>query len=240
MAWRHVTGMVPTVLCVDDGIDPVILHKIAEFGGESVPVKPVPMYGSAGIAQLSRIYAYAQFPGDYIMTTDVDAWPLAASPFVPSGKPLDVYKSPWPMLPIGYVGAMASTWREFMGNPGGSVDEAMGHALATETDIGDAFNADERIITRKVLAWSGCPHMDALQVDTRYNVVVRDVRDPPKNRVWYNNWPETLPPGMTDAHLCSRLHHPTWEQLRQLLVYVNLPAAQLAMADNYNAEVPKW
>jgi hypothetical protein len=240
MAWKHVTGMVPTVLCVDDGIDPIILAKIVEYGGEVVPVSPVPKYGSAGIAQLSRIYAYAQFPGDYIMTTDVDAWPLSPIPYEPSGKPLDVYKSPWPMLPIGYIGAMAATWREFMGHGGTTIDEAMGKALASEPDVGDAFNADEKILTRRILAWSGCSHMEALENDPRYHVVVRDKKDPPKNRVWFRNWPKQLPPGMTDAHLCSRLHHPTWEQLRQLLEYVSLPPALMEMAEAYNREVPKW
>lgn len=241
MMWRHVCGFVPTVLCVDDGIDPVILDETREFGGEVVQVKPVPGYGSGGIAQLCRIYSYSAFPNDYIMTTDVDSWPLKRDPFMPSGKTLDVYKSPWPMLPIGYIGAMGSTWHEFMGHEGATIDEAMGKALVSEPDVGDAFNADEKVLTRRVLAWSGCPHMEALENDQRYHVVVRDKQDPPINRVWFNNWPSvTLPSYMTDAHLCSRLHHPTWAQLTQLMVHVGLPPDLMAKAEHYHATVPQW
>lgn len=245
LAWKHVTEFIPTVLCVGDGIDPVILTRIEEAGGEVVKVPFCPGWNDGGIAQICRLYASAcpRYADDYLMTTDIDAWPLVAEPFLPSGRDLDIYMSPWDMLPMGYIGALASTWRTFMGIDLNSVGEALQYALATEPNLRDAFNVDETLVTRRVLAWAypdGDGTLTRLGADPRFKVVVRAPADPPHDRIQFNHWPQPLPKGMTDAHLCSRLDHPTWAQLRGLLVYGGLSPDALAWADRYHEEVPQW
>jgi hypothetical protein len=248
MAWKKVTGFIPTVICVGDGIDPEILKRAEEAGGDLIHIPDILGYNAAGIAQMCRLYAYGEprCAGDYLMTTDVDAWPLTTAPFLPSGRSLDAYMSCWPILPIGYIGARAETWRAFMGAAGNSVEECLRAGLR-EPDAGDAFNTDEGLVTRKVGEWFyPGEKIDLFGVvgrllnDHRARVVIRPGNEYADNRVWFGRWPEPMPAGMVDAHLCSRNSHPTWAQLVGLLRYANVDGASIEWAEKYHREVPSW
>jgi len=249
LAWKHVTGTLPTVICVGDGIDPVILAKIEEAGGDIIAIPDMPGYDAAGVAQLCRLYAFAERKcrDDYLMTTDIDAWPLAPHPFIPSGKAIDIYMTAWPVLPMGYIGAEAVVWRSFMKASGDTLVDAMRSDLQTiELGASKGFNADEGLVTRKIGDWLYPEKrgdvfgvVGRMQRDNRVRVVIRPGNEYATDRVWFNHWPEP-PIGMTDAHLCSRNSHPTWAQLYGLLVHAGLPSAALAWARKYHDEVPSW
>ena len=247
LAWRSITGYLPTVICIGDDIDPVILSKITEAGGDIIAIPYTPGWDAAGQAQMCRLYAYAdpRCANDYLMTTDIDAWPLNARPFVPSGRLVDVYMTSWPVLPIGYIGARAEHWRAFMKADAGSVLDAMRLGLH-EPDVGNSFNEDEGLVTRKIGEWLYPGGVELRGVvgrmlhDPRARVVIRPGNEYATDRIWFNNWPEPIPREMTDAHLCSRNSHPTWAQLRGLLVHGGVSAADLAWADAYHQEVPGW
>lgn len=256
LAWKHCAGFVPTIFVVGD-VDPLILSKAVEAGADLIPVEPIPGYSTTAVAQMIRLYACAEpvCRGDYLMTTDVDAWPLSPAPFQPSGKDLDVYAALWPVFPIGYIGARQETWRAFMGIDAKSAGDALWTDLAHEPMLRDGFNIDEAHVTRRICNWVQ-PHLwedmgghpkatgavqTILCAQDRARIVWRGPGDVPRDRIWFGHYPNPLPPGLTDAHLCSRFQKEafSWPQLRSLLEYANLPPVAMAWADNYVREVPR-
>lgn len=238
MMWRHVTGATPTVLCTP-GVSPAILEGIDEAGGEWYGVLPVRNFDRAGLAQASRLFAYTipDLFHDYLLTSDVDMWPLAPDLFKPSGRDLDVITPDWMALPICYLGAQASTWRDIIGDHE-SIEHGATEMLAAVAPS-NGFNADEEHVTRRVMAWLGVTTLPQVAAHPRVRWVNRPGTSP-ADRVYFENWPDPLPRGMRDAHLCSRLHRPTWAQLCSLFDYVGLPADKRAWAEDYNRRLPHY
>ncbi len=127
--WRR-TGYLPTLLLVGEesvwrGRADLRLALEASLaaGAEVHFVDSHPGYRTATVAQVSRLFASALptvEPGDYLLTSDIDMWPVG--PWVGGGRdPLKdfqiYYANAYPDIehvqyPICYLGAKARTWRK--------------------------------------------------------------------------------------------------------------------------------
>ncbi len=236
LMWREVAGY--EVSCIFVGpVDPWLLDRAREIGTRVHEVHGLTCCSTPTASQIIRLFSYALpdvEPGDYLMSVDADAWPLARA-FEPSGAPLDLLypdacdRAETPYFPIGYIGAKASAWREFMGIEaptarGGLEDLFRTDPLLTRGHTG--WNYDETMVTRKIKAW-GLQNVRAM----------RRRGDPPIDRIDRAAWP-AVPDrrGKIDAHLIRPGWTPeNWPRLRPLLAQC-LSAESLAWADTYCAE----
>lgn len=131
-------------------------------------VAPIEGFNSSTVAQCSRLAAWTlAAPGDYVLTADVDMWPLDAGYFrsEPAAGMLDLYS--WAAynhekqfkLPICYLGARRELWAEICGD-WRSIDEGMNSILGAcgyGADDWDQWNWDEQWISRQIRNWAGFP-----------------------------------------------------------------------------------
>lgn len=241
LMWRHVAGFETSVLVVDSpdrALDPRLERRMAEAGA-LVRRCGVPPTGAAAASQLVRLFtcvAPGVEPDDYLVTADADAWPLASAPFQPSGAPVDLLypdaadRAETPYFPMGYIGARASAWREFMGVTTSTPEGALADLYRSDATLlagHTGWNYDETLVTRRLKAWPGLASAR----------VVRRRGDPPVDRVDRAAWPaRPLADGAVDAHLLRPgWTDGSWPRLRPLLE-ARLPAAWLSWADGYRAE----
>ncbi len=236
LMWREVAGF--EVSCIFVGpVDPWLLERAREVGTRVYEAGPTCC--SAPIAsQLIRLFTYT-LPGveagDYLLSVDADAWPLARA-FDPSGAPLDLLypdgceRAETPYFPIGYIGATAGAWREFMGIEASTPEAALVELYRTDPLLvagHTGWNYDETMVTRSLKAWARFPEA---RIKTRRG-------DPPIDRIDRAAWPERpTAGGAIDAHLIRPgWTEANWPRLRPLLAE-RLSAESMAWADRYHAE----
>lgn len=244
--WQRVAGFQPLILTVGP-VSEYILGKTRETGADVVAVDLVEGLGSGALAQFSRLYAYllpTVQADDYLLTVDVDAFPLQREAFQPSGALVDLMFPNWmhPFFSVGYIGMKAATWTEVMGQMASSISDAIAHLNATHPLIAQKrtegitdpfFNFDEHYITERIRAWRGFPG--------ECHQVPRVGGDLLNDRIDRIRWPRTLPDTprlmrMVDAHLLRPGWLPeNWPRLRDLMARYLSPA-DMAWCDEYQRE----
>jgi hypothetical protein len=235
LMWRQVAGFEVSCLFVGP-LDPWIEAKCREVGTRVYACSPVIVGGAA--AQLIRLFTYLApgiEPDDYLLSVDADAWPLARA-FEPSGAPIDLLypacadHAETPYFPIGYIGAKAHAWCEFMGIGGASPEAGLEELYRTDPTLvagHTGWNYDETLVTRKIKAWGGF----------RGARITKRPGDPPLDRIDRAGWvahPQAK--GHIDAHLLRPgWTEENWPRLRPLLEQC-LTGESLAWADAYRAE----
>lgn len=236
LMWREVAGF--DVSCIFVGpVDAWLLERAREVGTHVHEAAPLTCCSNPTASQLIRLFSHTLpgiAPDDYLLLVDADAWPLARA-FEPSSAPLDLIypdacdHAETPYFPMGYIGARAAAWREFMATkattPGGALTELYAtDPLLTRGHTG--WNYDETLVTRRIKAWA--PFVAAR--------ITRRQGDPPIDRIDRAGWPVT--PNVTnkiDAHLIRPGWTPeNWPRLRPLLAQC-LTSRSLAWADFYCA-----
>jgi hypothetical protein len=237
LMWRDVADFDVSCIFVGQG-NPWILDRVREVGTQVYECEPPSCCPASASSQLIRLFSYTLpgiSPEDYLLSVDADAWPLARA-FDPSGAACDLIypesadHAETPYFPIGYIGAKAQSWREFMGVDASSPELAMeGLFLTDPTLLGghSGWNYDETLVTRKIKAWR--PMTDIH--------VVKRSGDPPVDRIDRAAWPAIpVADGKIDAHLLRPAWtEEDWPRLRPLLEQ-RLSRDNLAWADNYRAE----
>lgn len=241
MAWRFATGFRP--MCMTVGTLPEDIEaRLREVGCDVVSVKPGRTRAD-GVAQLCRLFGYVVTdPGDYIMLADCDMWPLTNEGFEPTGAALDILTpGPWPLVPVCYVGATGTIWREIMG--AWPTIEAGLENLSMDSQFGTGFSCTEKLLTSRIRRWAGIwdaaePLFSALVKHANVSVTQRQGGECPDDRIWPANWAGEWKPGLVDVHLCARTFPHDWPQMRKCLVYAGWPPMLLDWADEYAREVP--
>ena len=164
-----------------------------------------PPYRTSVQAQCSRqhIALHKQYDAeeDYILTADVDMWPLAEWWFNKQDWSKDVhvwYANAWGYrwYTTGYIGMKVKTWREVMkyiasGDLAPVMEAALEKHLTPERDTWQEWWFDEHYFTSRLKAWSG--HPDRIQFMERSG-------GPPLDRVDRSNWTMSTD-GKVDAHV---------------------------------------
>ena len=241
LMWQRVVGFKPVVAAVGP-VDPWLLEQTAATGADVVRICNVKGVSSASMSQFCRLFPYLMGPVneyDYLMLVDIDAWPMQRDIFQPTGADLDLIFPNWcmPFFPMGYNGALLSTWRAMVGVEATCVEEAVIKVMQTHPELikrtnskhhDPLWNFDEAYITERIRAWPGFPD--------RCRQYARVGGDLLNDRIDRIRWPsEPRPDGMVDAHLLRPgWTDENWPRIRPLLAAL-LPAADLAWADQYRA-----
>lgn len=241
LMWRDVADF--RVSCIFVGaVNPWLIEKSREVGVDvyTVPAEAFPC-GSSTAGQLARLYSYllpGVEPDDYLLSVDSDAWPLASAPFQPSGALLDLTypdvcdRMAFPTIPIGYIGAKAATWREFMKLEGPRPEDAVRELFATHPMLisgqHNGWNFDEYHVTTMIKAWHGYPGQTK---------IVRRSGEPCVDRVDRIAWPANpTRKGKIDAHLLRPgWTDENWPRLRPLLAECLTPE-HLAWVEQYKLD----
>lgn len=191
---------------------------------------PAPWYPSA-LSQWSRLFAHRTprlHPSTWIVTSDVDMWPLSGEFFNrrTDGVALwyaNAYAPVWsdaPKWPICYLGANANIWQEVMGGEGGVAEATRGLLTA---DIGPdpsrwtspswsdvQWFGDEESFGRRLRAWPRFP-VGVLPIDR--------AGQPPVDRVDRSAFPAVATTaGFADAHLLRPGHSSeNWPRIAPLV-----------------------
>ncbi len=235
LMWRDVAGF--DLSCIFVGpVNPWFVERSREAGALIYQCETPLCCSTATASQLIRLFSYAApgiDPGDYLLSVDSDAWPLARA-FDPSGKRLDLIHpdacdhAETPYFPIGYLGMSAADWRGAVGIDAPSPESGLAELFHTDprlTTGHTGWNYDETLITRRVKAqpwWPG---------EAR---ILRRPGDPPVDRMDRSGWPaNVVADGKIDAHLLRPgWTDENWPRLRPLLAQ-RLTAEHLAWADAY-------
>lgn len=168
LMWQRVGARTPLPILIGtrahwEQAEPLVLHALEELGAEVRFLSGPAEWEPYAPAQLCRLYAYLLpgiDPDDDLLTTDVDAWPLQAAAYRPRDADVMVCMrhGGWHLFPIGYLWAKARVWREILGSPATTIEQAL-------EDIADSlqrgrppWSLDEEMITAKIKAWSGYPN----------------------------------------------------------------------------------
>lgn len=195
--------------------------------GAKVVFIEIPGRSTATTAQLARLYACSVAslnPNDYLLTSDIDMWPLG--PWVGSLRapncPVQLYNAgaysdqPHVQFPICYIGAPVITWRTIVGTQ--SLSRALdGAFLAMDAArhrwaLGEVkereWDFDERHFGRLVSQWRGFGTVQRIN---------RDMSAPGQRRLDRSCWrvPDSLA-GYADAHLLRPGFGKNWLEIRRL------------------------
>lgn len=230
--WQRLVGYHPIIICI--GLEEhwarsrsssLVLEKLRSRGAEVSFVQAIEGYRTANMAQVSRMYAFAShsaMPDDYVLTSDVDMWPLAPAWFHENeptpGAVAVLYANSPSRFPMCYIGAHAGTWKELMLDPFGIplqnvtelVHRHMRTYLSPQTSAPDAWQHDEEFLTNRIHQLPGYPD--------RCRLVRRPRGEPFPDRIDRVAWPGTPSlSGKLDAHLLRNGFGQHWPKLRELL-----------------------
>lgn len=216
----------------------VRLHFLGNFEGHQ----------TSTMAQVARLCggSLRGIPGDtYLMTSDMDMWPLGSWPGgkpVAEGKPIQLYYAnaygqdpafPAPYhFPMCYIGMTAATWRSVMGHEEGKIHEAVGGILSQCTELIPEghrksdweWNFDEIYFGRKI-----APHLGAC------DLINRDFSALGQMRIDRGGWgiPQQGILSCADSHLVRPGFTPeNWPRIRPLLE-ASLQSYWLQWCDEY-------
>ncbi len=152
-AWRNF-GWEPVVILSSD-VSSVVRSKLSEQAVKCVELPDVEGCSSVTAIQTSRIYAACNEGDSYVMTSDVDMFPL--SDFWPKDGKLRVtgwditgYPNPAAHVPICYVQATSDKWREFMEPSSEDWVASMVDGLREIGGLNGNWEADQELLTKRV------------------------------------------------------------------------------------------
>jgi len=245
LMWREVGCLQPLVIMLG-AIPPLVVDRTFAIvpPGDALMMTAPRCCGLAAASQLVRLLAYlapSVHPDDYLLIGDVDAWPLQAAAFAPppddlflmydTSTQLDRPGISTPAYPMGYIGAQARLWREFMRVDEATLGLGLERLFASDPILArspEGLNCDESLITARIKAWPGHPG--------RCRMIPRD-GFPIRGRIDRAAWPaDPSAAGMIDAHLVRPGYSDeNWPRVRPLLAQTLSPAS-LAWCDDYRAE----
>lgn len=212
--WRR-AGYEPIVLLIGEESRSmgVAVRRLSDSGVRCERVCALPGYRTCNLSQIARIYGFAlAAPGDYVIVSDMDMWPLAGEWFqrneAAPGHLALLYANNRQRFPMCYVGAEARVWREVCQVPDAGTVEQLAHAhllrhLSPATHAPDAWQHDEEWLTARIHEWPGYPD--------RCHFVNRAAGEPPADRLDRSAWAGRGPQHL-DAHLL-RPGYAHWPQL---------------------------
>ncbi len=242
-AWRRI-GYESIVFIVGDVNDWLTNDLLKHIYSQLLLLKPVLVFlkpqpeNEVLVSQACRLFASNYFTWQnpnrtFIVTTDVDLWPLTAGTFeVPKDKKILLLNSEccgsfthgshtYKLLPMGNVVADVATWQNltnvhgfFPTNPAEIVDyffRVFG-PLALERTRKDEYVGwymDQRMLSMRIDAWM------SQHGGSNVEFVPRDVG---RDRLDVNYWMPYSLQGKTDIHTLPRAYKPgVWEKLRPVI-----------------------
>jgi hypothetical protein len=168
LMWRNLIGYTPiTILYETEEVwnanekTKFILHELRKYSIVEF-VESVPGIKGSTVAQASRLYAASlDMPaGSYILTSDVDMFPLQRNWFHQQdwSKTFHLFNAdaylPNILFPICYLGGNIEAWREIMEiNETGLQNNLLTHLNPPE----DNWNYDEILFAKNITRWGGFP-----------------------------------------------------------------------------------
>lgn len=240
---------------LDDPRSKLVYEKCLEANARVHFISAYPGHRTSTVAQVSRLYAHLLpkvAPDDYLMTSDVDMWPLG--PWVggtrDSSKAFQLYFSnayadaDKVHFPMCYVGAQACFWKEAM-DSSVSMDmkDALGKALNlckkqyTSSEAYhrngeyvplDVWNFDETYFGEQLSALGGWKD--------RCQFIERDMSLAGERRIDRSNWIDAASvDGYADAHLFRPGFTPdNWSRASWLFQLAVTDQDQVAWAESYH------
>ncbi len=249
LLWQR-RGWSPLVLVGRDGHTSlkIIDDSLRLLGAHVVHLYAHEHAASSTTAQVARLFAASADrvrDNDYLLTSDIDMWPIGSwvGGDRDEHKDLQVYfanANPKPnytplRFPLCYVGGSAHTWRDIMKvSDDASVQYGLDRALddcrlwrpIELSEAEWAWSFDEIYLGRKIAAWSGYPD--------RCQRIDRDMSVHGQRRLDRSSWnvPASLD-GIADAHLPRPGYTDKgWACVRPLFAKL-VDARDLAWADSY-------
>lgn len=229
LLFRRVAGFEPMVLLTESetawrarASGRCVLETLEREHIDHAWIGPLEGYRISVAAQAARQHA-ACLPfadDDYLVTSDVDMWPLDRAWFNQIDSRFDVqlwYANAYNYRfhTTGYVGMRAGLWREIMGiKVGDKINERLQVALdanfTRNCDTWSEWYADETYTSSRLKAWKGYP--DKCQMIERRGA-------PPEDRIDRSGWPSQVNlVGKVDAHvLRPGFTGENWPRLSSLL-----------------------
>ncbi|KKN46758.1 hypothetical protein LCGC14_0669820 [marine sediment metagenome] len=240
LLWKEVVGYKPLILFTGEREewtkDPKLWHVLSacyQANAQCQHIGTVENHRDSTVAQICRLYGgdVIKNPNTWIITGDVDMWPLTKDWYQPKKPGLfhlwyaNAYQGEkWP---ICYLGGLVSQWREIMGHrePGTRlctrIQEQLDAGLGDDTDTWAAWNYDELLFGVRMKAWGG----RTFGIDRHGG--------PPADRIDRCAWPKKVSvKGKVDAHLVRPGYADHWAKIRPILVQL-LDPKWVAWADNY-------
>ena len=220
--WRSLIGYHPVALLVGDaagwseGPCGVAARECRSVGCEVRFVQPAEGHRTSTVAQMCRMFAAAlPYEEDrYLLTSDVDMWPLRREFFtaVPWESSAHLYYTPAPQYPICYIGASVKSWREIVGieelNISKQVQRCLDEGLGVDDDSWQAWIFDEVWLGPRIQAWSGFPQAT---LASRHG-------GPPVDRIDRSCW-RAWKPEDSDAHMLRPGYtEENWSRVRELFI----------------------
>lgn len=231
LLWRTVAGYEPTVMAVRaDGSynwGPLqaqyewVLESCRSLGVQVVPVEPIPGRLLTTVAQVSRMFVAPLYPDtDYILTSDMDMWPLSHGWFNQQdpGKELQLFYSnayDQQKYPMCYIGGSAKVWRDIMdilhtNDINAAIRKALDDNLRPDASSDESWNFDERLFMSKLSKWSG--YKGCCQF------IERGVKSKPMARIDRSSWAWNHATTYIDSHLVRPgWTAENWPKLKPLL-----------------------
>ena len=191
------------------------------------------------LSQTSRLFACCLKdlnPGDYLLTSDSDLWPIDADKYQirPGKSLLSTYANccgdfnhkseRFLMLPLSNIGATVSTWQYIMfGNAGHCINltaEAILDYFAKEFGLlvhnptskgeNDMWYLDQHMASIRIQQW--------IQTHNNFSLVEFATRETQQDRLGRNSWDTRRLDNLTDTHLLEFLYRiDQWQKVQPVL-----------------------
>lgn len=224
--WKRIADFVPLILLVgteehwnSQRKTKLAIDRAREIGADIRFINQIEGVNNANTAQLSRIYASSLdlAPDTYVMTSDMDMWPLSNGWFNRQYNELNIFFAnamSHSRYPICYIGANVKVWREIMHLEQGDISEAIKKQLLAgpgiPADSTTMWYYDEVLLTLRIKEWSG--------YQSRTNLMDRAMRALPVGRVDRFSWVfHGKDDRLIDAHLLRPGFNDYWVHLAEML-----------------------
>jgi hypothetical protein len=211
----------PIIVAPKGGQRDPLYSLVNEYAPRQVFIflNPIEGYKTATVAQVSRLYLPTVLhKNTWIMTSDVDMWPLSKRFFEPENHAFHMFYGDFyefKKFPMCYLAGYGIDWRRIMGyDTRSSLQEQVKAVLDEELPRDAADNSvwffDEELFARR---W-----MEVKSQVAHWSVIRNGY--PPPDRLDRSQWPQGKLDltGKVDAHLPRPgWEEPVWGQLKQIL-----------------------
>lgn len=213
--WRDF-GFAPLLLLVGDGFAWVKAQAEA-VGARCLAIGSAGRHETSTFAQVCRLFGYlACDREDWVITSDVDMWPLTSRFFVPRDEArfnlwyANVFAGQ--LYPVCYLGAPAPLWGHVMagtGTVGDATRRALDDGLGADEEATAVWNFDERLFTSRLHAVPGWRGL---------TVEIHRGGAPPRDRIDRSRWPCFITlRGKVDCHVLRPGDGENWRRLRRVV-----------------------